>query len=225
MDHFIATTDLERSYWINLNIIGMDGRPIVMNLRQVLKEWLRFRIDVTRRRLEFRLEKVEKRLHLLDGLLIAFLNIDEVINIIRAEDEPKPALVRRFGLSDAQTEYILDTKLRQLARLEEFKIRAEQDELAAEQGELKLLLGSDIRLKTLIKKELKTVAAEHGDNRRSPLQERDEAIAFNEKDLLTAEPITVVLSDKGWIRAGKGHEIDPETLSYKSGDKFLSSSQ
>ena len=223
MDHFFATTDLERSYRINLNIIGMDGRPIVMNLRQVLKEWLRFRIDVTRRRLEFRLEKVEKRLHLLDGLLIAFLNIDEVINIIRAEDEPKPALVRRFGLSDAQTEYILDTKLRQLARLEEFKIRAEQDELAAEQGELKLLLGSDIRLKTLIKKELKTVAAEHGDNRRSPLQERDEAIAFNEKDLLTAEPITVVLSDKGWIRAGKGHEIDPETLSYKSGDKFLSS--
>ena len=144
MDHFFATTDLERSYRINLNIIGMDGRPIVMNLRQVLKEWLRFRIDVTRRRLEFRLEKVEKRLHLLDGLLIAFLNIDEVINIIRAEDEPKPALVRRFGLSDAQTEYILDTKLRQLARLEEFKIRAEQDELAAEQGELKLLLGSDI---------------------------------------------------------------------------------
>ena len=225
MDHFFATTDLERSYRINLNIIGMDGRPIVMNLRQVLKEWLRFRIDVTRRRLEFRLEKVEKRLHLLDGLLIAFLNIDEVINIIRAEDEPKPALVRRFGLSDAQTEYILDTKLRQLARLEEFKIRAEQDELAAEQGELKLLLGSDIRLKTLIKKELKTVAAEHGDNRRSPLQERDEAIAFNEKDLLTAEPITVVLSDKGWIRAGKGHEIDPGTLSYKSGDKFLSSSR
>ena len=225
MDHFFATTDLERSYRINLNIIGMDGRPIVMNLQQVLKEWLRFRIDVTRRRLEFRLEKVEKRLHLLDGLLIAFLNIDEVINIIRAEDDPKPALVRRFGLSDAQTEYILDTKLRQLARLEEFKIRAEQDELAAEQGELKLLLGSDIRLKTLIKKELKTVAVEHGDNRRSPLQERDEAIAFNEKDLLTAEPITVVLSDKGWIRAGKGHEIDPETLSYKSGDKFLSSSR
>ena len=225
MDHLFATTDLERSYRINLNIIGMDGRPLVMNLRQILKEWLRFRIDVTRRRLEYRLEKVDKRLHLLDGLLIAFLNIDEVINIIRTEDEPKPALVKRFGLSDAQTEYILDTKLRQLARLEEFKIRGEQDELAAEQEELKLLLGSDTRLKTLVKKELKTVAAEHGDNRRSTLQERNEAIAFNEKDLLTAEPITVVLSDKGWIRAGKGHEIDPETLNYKSGDKFLSSTR
>ena len=225
MDHLFATTDLERSYRINLNIIGMDGRPLVMNLRQVLKEWLRFRIDVTRRRLEYKLEKVDKRLHLLDGLLIAFLNIDEVINIIRTEDEPKPALVRRFGLSDAQTEYILDTKLRQLARLEEFKIRGEQDELAAEQEELKLLLGSDTRLKTLVKKELKTVAAEHGDDRRSTLQERNEAIAFNEKDLLTAEPITVVLSDKGWIRAGKGHEIDPGTLNYKSGDKFLSSTR
>jgi topoisomerase-4 subunit A len=223
MDHLFATTDLERSYRINLNIIGIDGKPSVMNLRQILKEWLRFRIDVTRRRLEYRLQKVDKRLHLLDGLLIAFLNIDEVINIIRTEDEPKPALIARFGLSDIQTEYILDTKLRQLARLEEFKIRGEQDELATEKAELELLLGSDIRLKTLVKNELKSTAEEYGDARRSPLKERGEAQAFNEKDLLVAEPITVVLSDKGWVRAAKGHEIDPTTLSYKSGDKFLSS--
>ena len=221
MDHLFATTDLERSYRINMNIIGIDGRPLVMNLRQILVEWLRFRVDVTRRRLDYRLQKVEKRLHLLDGLLIAFLNIDEVIHIIRTEDEPKPALMARFGLSDTQAEYILDTKLRQLARLEEFKIRSEQDELAKEKAELELLLGSQARLKTLVKNELKATAEEYGDERRSPLKERGEAQAFNEKDLLTAEPITAVLSDKGWLRAAKGHEIDPASLSYKSGDKFL----
>ena len=221
MDHLFATTDLERSYRINMNIIGIDGRPSVMNLRQILKEWLRFRTDVTRRRLDYRLQKVEKRLHLLDGLLIAFLNIDEVIHIIRTEDEPKPALIARFDLSDTQAEYILDTKLRQLARLEEFKIRSEQDELAKEKAELELLLGSEARLKTLVKNELKATAEEYGDERRSPLKERGEAQAFNEKDLLTAEPITAVLSDKGWLRAAKGHEIDPTSLNYKSGDKFL----
>ena len=221
MDHLFATTDLERSYRINMNIIGIDGRPSVMNLRQILVEWLRFRVDVTRRRLDYRLQKVEKRLHLLDGLLIAFLNIDEVIHIIRTEDEPKPALRARFGLSDTQAEYILDTKLRQLARLEEFKIRSEQDELAKEKAELELFLGSQARLKTLVKNELKATAEEYGDERRSPLKERGEAQAFNEKDLLTAEPITAVLSDKGWLRAAKGHEIDPASLSYKSGDKFL----
>jgi len=222
MDHLFATTDLERSYRINLNIIGVDGKPVVMNLRRILKEWLSFRIDVTRRRLDYRLQKVEKRLHLLDGLLVAFLNIDEVINIIRTEDQPKPALMNRFGLSDLQADYILDTKLRQLARLEEIKIRAEQDELAVEKAELELLLSSDARLKTLVKKELKTSAEEYGDARRSALTERAEAQAFSEKDLLTAEPITVVLSDKGWLRAAKGHEIDPTSLNYKSGDKFLS---
>tara|TARA_B110000046_G_C13008920_1_gene405750 strand:- start:490 stop:2742 length:2253 start_codon:yes stop_codon:yes gene_type:complete len=221
MDHLFATTDLERSYRINMNIIGIDGRPSVMNLRQILKEWLSFRIDVTRRRLDYRLQKVEKRLHLLDGLLIAFLNIDEVIHIIRTQDEPKPALMTRFGLTDTQAEYILDTKLRQLARLEEFKIRSEQDELAKEKADLELLLGSDARLKTLVKNELKATAEEYGDARRSPLKARGEAQAFNEKDLLTAEPITAVLSDKGWLRAAKGHEIDPTSLSYKSGDKFL----
>ena len=222
MDHLFATCDLERSYRVNLNIIGINGKPGVMNLRQIIKDWLLFRTDVTRRRLSYRLEKVDKRLHLLDGLLIAFLNIDEVINLIRTEDEPKPALIARFGLSDIQAEYILDTKLRQLARLEEFRIRAEQDELAKEKAELELLLGSETRLKTLVKKELKAAAEEFGDERRSPLVSRGESQAFNEKDLLTAEPITVVLSDKGWIRGAKGHDIDPTTLSYKSGDKFLS---
>jgi topoisomerase-4 subunit A len=225
MDHLFATTDLERSYRINMNIIGIDGRPAVMDLRRILKDWLSFRTDVTRRRLDYRLQKVEKRLHLLDGLLIAFLNIDEVIHIIRTEDESKPALIARFGLSDTQAEYILDTKLRQLARLEEVKIRAEQDELAREKAELELLLDSEARLKTLIKKELKATAEEFGDQRRSPLTERGEAQAFNEKDLMTAEPITAVLSDKGWLRAAKGHEIDPVSLSYKSGDKFLSAAK
>lgn len=225
MDHLFATTDLERSYRINMNIIGIDGRPAVMDLRRILKDWLGFRTDVTRRRLDYRLQKVDKRLHLLDGLLIAFLNIDEVIHIIRTEDEPKPALIARFGLSDTQAEYILDTKLRQLARLEEVKIRAEQDELAREKAELELLLGSEARLKTLVKKELKATAEEFGDERRSPLTERGEAQAFNEKDLMTAEPITAVLSDKGWLRAAKGHDIDPTSLSYKSGDKFLSAAK
>jgi topoisomerase-4 subunit A len=222
MDHLFATCDLERSYRVNLNIIGINGKPGVMNLRQIIKDWLLFRTDVTRRRLNYRLEKVDKRLHLLDGLLIAFLNIDEVIHLIRTEDEPKPALMARFGLSDIQAEYILDTKLRQLARLEEFRIRAEQDELAKEKAELELILGSETRLKTLVKKELKAAAEEFGDERRSPLVSRGESQAFNEKDLLTAEPITAVLSDKGWIRGAKGHDIDPTTLSYKSGDKFLS---
>jgi topoisomerase-4 subunit A len=222
MDHLFATCDLERSYRVNLNIIGINGKPGVMNLRQIIKDWLLFRTDVTRRRLSYRLEKVDKRLHLLDGLLIAFLNIDEVIHLIRTEDEPKPALIARFALSDIQAEYILDTKLRQLARLEEFRIRAEQDELAKEKGELELILGSETRLKTLVKKELKAAAEEFGDGRRSPLVSRGESQAFNEKDLLTAEPITAVLSDKGWIRGAKGHDIDPTTLSYKSGDKFLS---
>jgi topoisomerase-4 subunit A len=225
MDHLFATTDLERSYRINMNIIGVDGRPAVMNLRRILKDWLSFRTDVTRRRLDYRLQKVERRLHLLDGLLIAFLNIDEVIHIIRTEDEPKAALIERFGLSDTQAEYILDTKLRQLARLEEVKIRAEQEELAREKAELELLLGSEARLKTLVKKELKATAEEFGDERRSPLTERGEAQAFNEKDLMTAEPITAVLSDKGWLRAAKGHEIDPVSLNYKSGDKFLSAAK
>lgn len=221
MNHLFVTTDLEKNYRINMNMIGVDGRPEVKPLNKILSEWLGFRLDTVRRRLGYRLEKVDKRLHLLDGLLIAFLNIDEVIHIIRTEDEPKPALIQRFGLSDTQADYVLDTKLRQLARLEEVKIRAEQDELTKEKEELEKILGSKQRLKTLVRKELLAVAEEFGDDRMSPLIERGEAKAFSETDLLTSEPITVVLSEKGWIRSAKGHDIDPSTLNYKSGDSFL----
>jgi topoisomerase-4 subunit A len=221
MSHLFATTDLERSYRINLNIIGVDGRPGVKALDTILREWNGFRLATVRRRLEYRLQKVQNRLHILDGLLIAFLNIDEVIAIIRYEDEPKAELMARFSLSDIQAEAILDLKLRHLARLEEMKIRGEQDELAREREELEKILGSEARLKSLVKKELLAAAAQFGDDRRSPIVSRAEAEAFSEKDLITTEPVTVVLSDKGWIRAGKGHDLDPLSLSYKSGDGFL----
>jgi topoisomerase-4 subunit A len=220
MDHLFVTTDLERNTRINLNMIGVNGRPAVKNLATILKEWLSYRTGTVRRRLEFRLEKVEKRLHILEGYLIAFLNIDEVIEIIRTEEKPKPALMARFGITDAQAEAVLELKLRHLARLEEMKIRGEQEELAAEREQLQLLLGSNKRLKTLIKKELEEVAKEFGDDRRSPLVERGEAKAYSETDLLTIDPITVVLSEKGWIRAAKGHDVDPTSLSYKSGDAY-----
>ncbi|WP_078085148.1 DNA topoisomerase IV subunit A [Microbulbifer mangrovi] len=220
MNHLFATTDLEKSYRVNLNMIGIDGRPQVKSLDKILTEWLSFRTVTTRRRLQFRLDKVERRLHLLAGLLVAFLNIDEVIEIIRTHDEPKQELMRRFELSDVQAEYILDTKLRQLARLEEMKIRGEQAELEKERDTLTKTLDSARRLKTLIKKELLQAADEFGDERRSPIVQREEAKAFNEADLLTSDPITVVLSDKGWIRQAKGHEIDPTSLSYKAGDGF-----
>ena len=221
MSHLFASTDLERSYRVNLNIIGVDGRPSVMNLRTILGEWTQFRIATTRRRLSYRLERVNRRLHLLDGLLIAFLNLDQVIHIIRNAENPKSELVAVFGLSEAQAEYVLDTKLRQLARLEEIKIRGEQDALSTEKVELELLLNSDRRLKNLVRKELQSVADEFGDARRSPLIERTEAQAFSEKDLLIAEPITAILSERGWVRAAKGHDVDPMGLSYKAGDRFL----
>ena len=220
MSHLFATTDLERSYRINLNMIGIDGRPAVKGLDRILSEWLRFRTDTVRRRLEYRLERVVKRLHLLEGYLIAYLNIDEVIHIIRTEDQPKPALMQRFGLTDTQAEAILELKLRNLAKLEEMKIRGEQDDLARERDELQTILGGAARLKTLIKKELRAVAEQYGDARRSPLVVRDEAKAFSELELMSADPLTVVMSDKGWIRAAKGHDIDPTSLSYKSGDAF-----
>ncbi|MEH6515741.1 MAG: DNA topoisomerase IV subunit A [Halioglobus sp.] len=220
MSHLFATTDLERSYRVNLNIIGIDGRPAVKSLDKILREWLKFRTETVRRRLQYRLEKILKRLHVLEGYLIAFLNIDEVIHIIRTEDKPKPALIQRFKITDIQAEAVLDLKLRHLAKLEEMIIRSEQDELAEERDHLQKLLGSEARLKTLIKKELVAVAERYGDDRRSPLVDRDEAKAFSELELLTADPITVVMSDKGWIRSAKGHEIDPESLSYKSGDGF-----
>ena len=220
MSHLFATTDLERTYRVNLNVIGVDGRPAVKSLVTILKEWLAFRKATVKRRLEYRLERVERRIHILEGYLIAFLNIDEVIRIIREEDEPKPVLMKTFKISDIQAEAILDLKLRNLAKLEEMKIRGEQDELSEERDALKKTLGSDARLKTLIKRELKAVVDTHGDARRAPLAEREEAKAFSELELTTADPLTIVLSDKGWIRAAKGHEIDPESLSYKSGDGF-----
>ena len=222
MSHLFATTDLERSYRVNLNVIGIDGRPGVKGLDRILKEWLKFRTDTVTRRLEYRLDRVLKRLHILDGYLVAYLNIDEVIHIIRTEDKPKPALMERFGISDVQAEAILELKLRNPAKLEEMKIRTEQDELEKERDGLQKTLGSSARLKTLIKKELLAVAENFGDERRSPLVSRDEARAFSELELMTADPITVVMSEKGWIRAAKGHDIDPESLSYKSGDGFRS---
>ncbi|HCO58556.1 MAG TPA: DNA topoisomerase IV subunit A, partial [Porticoccaceae bacterium] len=211
----------ERSARVNLNIIGMDGRPGVKALNRILSEWLEFRKATVRRRLEYRLEQVQARLHILDGLLIAFLNIDEVIAIIRHEDEPKAELIKRFGLTDIQAEAILNLRLRQLAKLEEMKIRGEQDALSAERDELQKILGSKQRLKTLVRKELESIAEEYGDERRSPLVQRDEAKAYSEADLLSAEPLTVVLSQKGWIRAAKGHDVDATALNYKSGDGYL----
>ena len=220
MSHLFATTDLERNYRVNLNVIGIDGRPGVKSLATILLEWLEFRRTTVRRRLEHRLEKVLKRLHILEGYLVAYLNIDEVIRIVREEDEPRPALMARFQLTELQADAILDLKLRNLAKLEEMKIRGEQNELAEERDDLEKTLGSDARLKTLIKKELESVANDHGDDRRSPIVEREEAKAFSELELTTADPLTIVLSEKGWIRAAKGHDIDPEALSYKSGDGF-----
>lgn len=223
MSHLFATTDLERTYRVNLNMIGLDGKPGVKPLDAILREWTGFRLDTVRRRLEYRLDKVLARLHILEGLLIAFLNIDEVIDIIRTEDEPKKELMKRFGLSDTQAEAILELKLRHLAKLEEMKIRGEQDELNKERDELEKVLGSRTKLKNLVKKELQSVAEKFGDDRRSPLIARQEAEAFSEKDLLVTEPVTVVLSEKGWIRAAKGHDVDAAGLSYKSGDSLLCS--
>jgi len=221
MGHLFATTDLERSYRANFNVIGLDGKPQVKNLKLLLAEWLVFRGDTVTRRLNHRLEKVERRLHLLEGLLIAFLNLDEVIRIIRTEDEPKQALIARFELSQEQAEYILDTKLKQLARLEEMKLRGEQDELDVERDRIIATLGSKAKLKKLIKEELLADAKRHGDARRSPLIAREAAQALNETELVASEPVTVVLSDKGWVRAAKGHDIDATTLSYREGDRLL----
>lgn len=225
MQHLFATTDLEKNYRVNLNMIGLDGRPKVKDLRTILSEWLQYRKETVTRRLQYRLDKVLARLHILEGLLIAFLNIDEVIEIIRTYDKPKPELMQRFSLSDKQAEAILELKLRHLAKLEEMKIRGEQDELAAERDKLQTLLGSDRRLKTLIKKEILADAEKYGDDRRSPIVERSEAKALSEKELVPAESVTVVLSEKGWARCAKGHDIDAEGLSYKAGDGYLSSAE
>jgi topoisomerase-4 subunit A len=221
MAHLFATTELEKNYRANFNVIGLDGRPAVKDLREMLREWLVYRRETVRRRLQYRLEKILARLHVLDGLLVAFLNIDEVIAIIRKEDHPKPVLMKRFNISDEQAEAILELKLRHLAKLEEMKIRGEQAELADERDGLQKLLGSEARLTTLIKNELKAIADTHGDDRRSPIVKREESKAFSDEELMTSEPITVVVSEKGWVRAAKGHDVDPQGLSYKSGDGFL----
>ncbi|BBI50031.1 DNA topoisomerase 4 subunit A [Vreelandella olivaria] len=220
MAHLFATTDLEKNVRVNMNVIGLDGRPRVMPLPEMLGEWLQFRRSTVRRRLEHRLGKVEDRLHILEGLLIAYLDLDEVIRIIREEDDPKASLIAAFSLSERQAEAILELRLRHLAKLEEMKIRGEQDELEKERKYLEGLLGSEAKLTTLIEKEIRAAGKEHGDERRSPLVEREESKALSEVELLGADPITVVLSDKGWIRAAKGHDIDPEGLSYKAGDSF-----
>jgi len=220
MRHLFATTDLESSYRVNMNVIGLDGRPQVKNLRNLLSEWLVFRVETVRKRLQFRLDRVEKRLHLLEGLLIAFLNLDEVIEIVRTEDHPKAVLMERFGITDVQADYILDTRLRQLARLEEMKIRGEQDELDKERKRLLALLGSETKLKNLVRKELVEDAQTYGDERRSPIVARGEARALSETDLMPAESVTVVVSAQGWVRSARGHDVDPAGLAYRTGDAF-----
>jgi len=220
MTHLFATTDLERNYRVNLNVIGLDGRPRVMGLKDLLSQWLEFRQKTVRRRLQHRLDKVARRLHILDGLLIAYLNLDEVIRIIRREEEPKPLLIKRFELSDEQAEAILETKLRHLAKLEEMKIREEQGELAEERAELEAVLASRARLRKLVREEIEADAKEYGDERRTRIVERAAAQAIEESELLANEPVTVVLSTGGWVRAAKGHDIDARALSYKSGDAF-----
>src|SRR5580658_5731638 len=220
MQHLFATTDLERSYRVNLNIIGLDGRPRVMGLRDLLTDWLEFRTTTVRRRLQHRLDKVNRRLHILEGLLVAFLNLDEVIRIIRREDEPKPVLMHRFKLSEEQTEEILNTRLRHLAKLEEMKIREEQKSLAEERAEIEALLKSKAKLKKLIAAEIRADADKYGDERRTKIIEREAAQAIDETTLIPNEPVTVVLSTGGWVRSAKGHEVEPGALSYKGGDAF-----
>ena len=220
MSHLFATTDLERSYRVNFNMIGLDGKPRVKNLMTILNEWLVFRLSTVKKRLQYRLDKVLERLHLLEGLLIAYLNIDEVIAIIREEDNPKLALMARFALSDRQADAILEIKLRHLAKLEEMKLRGEHDELSKERDELQHILSSEQRLRSLVKKEMIADRDMFGDARRSPLMARADSQALKEEDILPNEPITVVLSQKGWARAAKGYDVDGRELSYKSGDEF-----
>jgi topoisomerase-4 subunit A len=225
MNHLFATTDLERTIRVNINVIGLDGRPAVYGLKPLLEEWLKFRTATVKRRLQHRLERVAQRVHILDGLLIAYLNIDAVIKIIRTEEQPKPVLMKRFKLSDAQAEAILELKLRHLAKLEEMKIKGEQKELAAEQADLEQTLKSKARIVKLIRAELEALAEKHGDKRRTMIVEREAAQAIAESELIADEPVTVVLSERGWARAAKGHDIDAAGLSYRSGDQFLAAAR
>ena len=220
MSHLFATTDLERSHRVNMNMIGLDGRPATKNIREILVEWLKYREQTVKRRLNFRLEKIIDRLHILQGLMIAYLSIDEVIQIIREEEDPKSELMARFELSEIQANAILDLRLRQLAKLEEFKIRGEIQELEVEQKEINKILGSRARLKTLLKNEFKEISRDFGDSRRSELVSVEEAMAFSEEDFITNDPITVVLSEKGWVRVAKGHDLNARDLNYRSGDAY-----
>jgi topoisomerase-4 subunit A len=222
MLHLFATTDLEKNYRVNMNVIGLNGKPQVKPLIPLLKEWLEFRMQVVVNRLQSRLDKILDRLHILDGLLIAYLNIDEVIAIIRREEKPKPVLIEQFKISEIQAEAILELKLRHLAKLEEVKIKSEADELGKERKSIELLLSSETRLKTYIKKELRVILEEFGDKRRCQIiSDVSSAQAFNDQDMIPAENVTVVLSEKGWVKAAKGHEIDSSSLNYKSGDTYL----
>ena len=225
MTHLFATTDLERTYRINMNMIGLDGRPRLYNLRDLLAEWLEFRIETVRRRLQHRYDQVNSRIHILDGYLIAYLNVDEVIRIIRREDEPKPVLIARFGLSDVQAESILELKLRFLNKLEEMEIRGQQAKLQEERATLEKILGSKARLRAKVREELEKDVEEFGDKRRSPIVEREAAKAMDATALIPSEPVTIVLSEKGWVRAGKGHDLDPTALQYKSGDQYLAAAK
>ena len=220
MAHLFATTDLEKSYRVNMNMIGLDHKPAVKGLLEILNEWLAFRRTTVTRRLQYRLDKVLSRLHILEGLMIAFLNIDEVIDIIRNEDDPKAELMARFNLSDEQADAILNLRLRHLAKLEENQLKAEQDELEKERLNLEAILGSERRLNTLIKKEIQEDAKKYASPRMSQLVEREEAKMISESDMTPAEPVTVILSEMGWVRCAKGHDIDPKSLSYKAGDNY-----
>ena len=220
MNHLFAVTDLESTYRVNLNILGLDGKPQVKNLKQILSEWLVFRQQTVTKRLSKRLDNVERRLHLLEGLLVVFLNLDEVIRIIREEENPKAKLIERFNLTEAQVEYILETKLRQLARLEEMKIKEEQEKLLAEKKKLESLLGSQARLKTFIKKEILADVKLYGDERRCPVVERSEAVAFSEDDLMPSTPVTVILSKMGGVRQASEYNADAEHMTYRAGDGF-----
>ncbi|MEM7480034.1 MAG: DNA topoisomerase IV subunit A [Acidobacteriota bacterium] len=221
MGHLFASTDLEKSYRVNMNAIGLSGKPRLYDLKTLLKEWLTFRTETVRRRLQYRFDKVSERLHILEGFLVAFLNIDEVIAIIRQEEKPKPVLMKRFELTDTQAEAILELKLRYLSRLEEMKIRGEQDELMAERDHLDRILKSKARLRKQVREELEADAEKYGDERRSPIQEREAAQAYSEADLLPSEPVTVVISERGWVRGAKGHDVDAAELTYKAGDAYL----
>ena len=225
MNHLFATTDLEKNFRVNMNMIGLNGKPQVLDLKSILKQWLKYRTDTITRRLQHRLDWVMDRIHILEGLMVVYLNIEEVIKIIRTEDDPKKVLQKKFKLSSIQVDSILEIRLRQLAKLEEEKIKAEQKDLESERGELEKILNSKSRLKTLVKKELTEDVEKYGDSRKSPLVQREEASAFDETELISSDPVTVILSQRGWVKVAKGHDVDPVSMNYKEGDSFLSSAK